>query len=134
MQQQTHAGSLHHQTSFTRVASCCLFLVGNLKGEGSVATQEVEIDGSFKALGIGRNVLVLELDSALAALVVPGANVVVVDTEVQHHVVEGIDVEGKRLVPDGVDLALLGRGDLGSKVPVAELRGMGDQKRNKKKN
>jgi len=94
--------------------------IRDFKGEGSVGAQQVEIDRPGKTLGIGRNVLVFELDLALSALVVLGANIVIVDAEAQHHVVEGGDVEGKGLVPDGVALALLGRRNLGSIVLVAE--------------
>ncbi len=96
--------------------------IRDFKGEGSVGAQQVEIDRPGKTLGIGRNVLVFELDLALSALVVLGANIVIVDAEAQHHVVEGGDVEGKGLVPDGVALALLGRRNLGSIVLVAELQ------------
>ena len=85
-------------------------------------------------LGIGSNVLVLELDLALSTLVVLGTNIVIEDAETQDHVVEGGDVEGKGLVPDGVAFALLGRRDLGSVVLVAELqiKTIGKRKRTKK--
>merc|ERR1719410_2175579 len=98
-----------------------LFVIGDFKGEGSVAAQQVEIDGLFETLGRAGNVLVFELDLALAALVVLGTNIVIINGKGQDHVVEGVNVaKGKGLVPDGVAFALLGRRDLGSVVLVTE--------------
>lgn len=98
-----------------------LLLKRDIKDHHSVAAKEVEINGLFKALGTGRNVLVFELDLAVAALVVLGTNVVVKDVQGQDHVVEGVDIKGKGLVPDGVSFARLGRRDLRPVVLVAEL-------------
>lgn len=101
-----------------------LFLKRDLERDGSVAAQEVEIDGLFEERGIGRNVLVLELDLALAALVVFGTNIVVEDVEGQDHVVQGVDVKGEGLVPDRISVARFGRGDLCTVVLVADLENM----------
>jgi len=100
--------------------SSFLFLERDLDLDGSVSSQEVEIDGLLEVGGRGRNVLVLELDLAFSAPVVPGTNVAVEQIDRQDHVVEGGDVEGEGLVPDGVDAVLFGRGDLGAVVVVAD--------------
>ena len=90
--------------------------------EFSVRTQEIEVDGLLEELGGGGNALVFEFNFACATLVVLGTNVVVVDAERQDHVVEGVDVERKGLVPDGVAFVAFGGRDLGSVVLVAELQ------------
>ena len=96
-----------------------LFLVRDLALNGSVSREEVEVDRLFEVLGAIGDVLVLELDLALSALVVSGANVAVHDLEREDHVVQGGDVELKVLVPNGIELALLGGGFLISIVVVS---------------
>ena len=98
-----------------------LLFVGDFKGKSSVAFQQIKVDGLFEKLWRAGNILVLELDLALSALVVLGSNVVVEELEGQNHVVEGGNVEGKGLVPDRVHFALFGGRDLDSVVLVTEL-------------
>ena len=99
----------------------CLFLVRDLALDGSVSRKQIEIDRLFEMLGGIGNVLLLEIDLALSGFVVSRADVVVVDLQGEDHVVEGGNVEGEGFVPDGVNLALLRRGDLCSVVLVANL-------------
>lgn len=63
------------------VLASSLGFVGNFQGDRSVCCNEVAVDGFAKALGRVGNALVLELDLALSALVVSGANILVVDLQ-----------------------------------------------------
>lgn len=106
--------------SFVR-ASRRLWIVRNVDGNGSVSSQQIEIAGLFETLGCACDSLVLQFDLALAALVVPGTNIVVIDSQGQNHVVQGGDVEGKGLVPDGIDVAFFHGGLLVSVVLITDL-------------
>ena len=84
----------------------CLFLECDREFERSVGFQEVEVDHLFEFLGFGSDVLFFELDLALSAFVVLRTNVVVIALKAQNHVVEGGNVKGKGLIPNGVTFAL----------------------------
>jgi len=101
---------------------CLLLLVTNVNGDFSVGSQEVEINALYEARGWGRDLFVLELDLALAALVVAATNVAVVRLQGQNHVIEGGNVESEGFVPDGVYIALLDGGLLISVVLVKDLQ------------
>jgi len=80
-----------------------LGMVGNIHGRRSVSPKQTAIDGLREALGGYGDTLVFELDLALAALVVPRANIAVHDLQRQNHIVQGGDVaELKIFVPNGI--------------------------------
>jgi len=105
---------------FRFVSFSYLFRERDVEFEASVAFEEVEIAAFVKVLGGTGDILVLELDLDLAATIVLAAEILVENVEREDHVIEGVDVEGKGVVPDGVSFALLDRGDLGPVVVVLE--------------
>ena len=111
------SGPVRTQSSFSVV----LLRKRNVDGYLPVCLQEVAIDALDDALGGFGDALVLELDLALADLVVSGANIAVHDLEGKDHVVEGGDVEVEGFVPHGIEFALLGGRILESVVLVAVM-------------
>merc|ERR1719263_904198 len=81
-----------------------------------VLPQELPVDGFLDALGGPREPLLVQPDLAVPALVVPGSDVLVEDPKGEDHVFQGRYVpKVKVLVPDWIQIVLLGRADL---VPV----------------
>lgn len=102
------------------VCASFLGMVGNIHGDRSVCPNQIAIDGLSEAFGGCGDTLVLELDLALTALVILGADVAVHDLQRQDHVVQvGNIAELKFFVPNGIQVALLDGGFLVSKVLVA---------------
>jgi len=86
--------------------------VGKLEEDVGIGGEDVVVDLALDLGGLRAEVELLEVDLALAELLV-AADVVVHDLDLELHVVDGGDVEVEVLAVDGVLLVLLlGRGHL----------------------